>query len=213
MIGCWAGICALWQGSCHIMDDHKLRLRFENGLSTSRGENAVRRVYKRVRAMLSSSSPEERLDAAHGLLRDQETLREQLLVQQFRAQKFAKRRVEGTTENVEKRRIDLEAELEERRNTYHDLKTRFPKTETKGRQESRDLLLPASTCETQLAQLRKREEELDRLIHQQRRDFEKWKEMAVLVEDVLRELPSTEDLQTKSKSTDSPASDVEPRIK
>ena len=195
------------------MDDHKLRLRFENGLSTSQREKVVRRVHKRVWAMLSSTSPDERLDAAHGLLRDQETLRGQLLVQQLRAQKIAKRRVEGTTDSVEKRRTDLEAELDERRATYRDLKTRFPKTETKGRSESRELLLPASTCEAQLSQLRKREEELDRLIHQQRRDFTKWKELAARVEDVLRELPSTEDLQTKSKSTDSPASDVEPKIK
>lgn len=163
-----------------IMDEHKLRLRFENGLSTSRGENTVRRVNKRLRIALYSPSKKERRDAGHGLLRDQETLREVVLVQQLRAEKVAKQNVKGAAIRADQRRKECEAELREKRRFFEDVAAKLPKVE--GTEMSKELLLPVANCEAQLAQLKKREAELDALILQQGNDFLKWREMAARAE-------------------------------
>lgn len=179
------------------MDEHRLRLRFEYGLSTSRGENPVRRINKRLRNALYGSAAKERLDAAQGLLREQETLRDIVLVQQLRSEKAAKLNDDARSDEIDQTKRKYESELRTKRQRFEEISSKLPKAENPT--SSKELLLPVSNCEIQLQQLKKKECEMDAQLARQTRDFMKWKQLA-LKSLIFLECPSIESNPTETKN-------------
>eukprot|EP00210_Caulerpa_lentillifera_P004321 g4124.t1 len=190
------------------MDEHRLRLRYENGLSTALGENAVRRVNKRIRQLILCNSHQEKQESIHALQRDLSTVRDMVLVQQLRHKKFKKLNLTETTEALNQQQSRLETELKEKSELHEKVAGDVPKSGTKA-DSGRSMLRPVSVCEAEVREIEKLEADLNKRIQCQEQDLLKWKELASHVQELLN---STGE-EPESGLIESGIEELEPKIK